>query len=84
MILTTNKNFEESGGVVGDEVMAAAMLNRLLRRCHAVNIQSASYRMQEYSAARAQTRRNAEKGIKLTKVGHLNLPTTIGPASCIE
>ena len=38
MILTTNKGFDEWGSVVGDEVMAAAMLDRLLHRCHLVNI----------------------------------------------
>ena len=66
MILTTNKSFEEWGGVVGDEVMAAAMLDRLLHRCHVVNIQGTSYRMREYKAARAQTRRNAEKAAVAT------------------
>ena len=66
MILTTNKSFEEWGGVVGDEVMAAAMLDRLLHRCHVVNIQGTSYRMREYKAARAHTRRNAEKAAVAT------------------
>ena len=49
-----------------DEVMAAAMLDRLLHRCHVVNIQGTSYRMREYKAARAQTRRNAEKAAVAT------------------
>lgn len=44
-ILTTNKGFEEWGSVLGDKVMATAMLDRLLHRCHSVNIQGASYRM---------------------------------------
>ena len=88
MILTTNKSFEEWGGVVGDEVMAAAMLDRLLHRCHVVNIQGTSYRMRECKAARAHTRRRRRslrsrrllpQRIKLTKVGHLNLTTTPPP-----
>ena len=66
MILITKKSFEEWGGVVGDEVMAAAMLDRLLHRCHVVNIQGTSYRMREYKAARAHTRRNAEKAAVAT------------------
>ena len=41
--------------MVGDEVMAAAMLDRLLYRCHVVNIQGASYRMREYKAAHGRT-----------------------------
>ena len=52
MVLTTNKGFEEWGAVLGDEVMATAMLDRLLHRCHVVNIQGASYRMREYQAMR--------------------------------
>ena len=55
MILTTNKAFAEWGSVVGDEVMAAAMLDRLLHRCHVVNIQGATYRMREYKAAHGRT-----------------------------
>ena len=55
MILTTNKGFEEWGGVVGDEVMVTAMLDRLLHRCHVVIIQSASYRMRECKATRGRT-----------------------------
>ena len=50
MILTSNKGFDEWGSVVGDEVMAAAMLDRLLHRCHVVNIRGSSYRMREYDA----------------------------------
>ena len=47
-VLTTNKGFEEWGSVLGDDVMATAMLDRLLHRCHVVNIQGSSYRMREY------------------------------------
>lgn len=56
-ILTTNKGFEEWGSVLGDEVMAAAMLDRLLHRCHVVNIRGSSYRMREYRS-RYKTREN--------------------------
>ena len=44
-VLTSNKGFEEWGRVLGDEVMAAALLDRLLHRCHIVNIRGNSYRM---------------------------------------
>ena len=37
-VLTSNKGFEEWGGVLGDEVMAAALINRLLHHCHIVNM----------------------------------------------
>jgi len=47
-VLTSNKGFEEWGGVLGDEVMAAALIDRLLHRCHIVNIRGNSYRMREH------------------------------------
>jgi DNA replication protein DnaC len=51
-ILTSNKGFEEWGAVLGDEVMAAALIDRVLHRCHLVNIRGNSYRMREHTALR--------------------------------
>ena len=39
-VLTSNKGFEEWGEILHDEVMAAALLDRLLHRCHIVNIRA--------------------------------------------
>ena len=36
-VLTSNNGFEERGTVLGDEVMAAAMIDPLLHHCHIVN-----------------------------------------------
>ena len=47
-VLTSNKGFEEWGGVLGDEVMAAALIDRLLHHCHIVNIRGNSYRMRDH------------------------------------
>jgi len=47
-VLTSNKGFEEWGGVLGDEVMAAALINRLVHHCHIVNIRGNSYRMRDH------------------------------------
>lgn len=44
-VLTSNKTFEEWGAILGDEVMAAALLDRLLHHCHIVNIRGNSYRL---------------------------------------
>ena len=44
-MLTANKGFEEWGEILHDEVMAAALLDRLLHRCHIVNIRGNSYRI---------------------------------------
>ena len=47
-VLTSNKGFEEWGEILHDEVMAAALLDRLLHRCHIVNIRGNSYRMRDH------------------------------------
>ena len=47
-VLTSNKGFEEWGAVLGDEVMAAALIDRLLHHCHIVNIRGNSYRMRAH------------------------------------
>ena len=44
-MLASNKGFEEWGSVLGGEVMAAALVDRLLHHCHIVNIRGNSYRM---------------------------------------
>lgn len=48
-VLTSNKGFEEWGEVLGDDVMAAALIDRVLHHCHLVNIRGNSYRMREHS-----------------------------------
>jgi hypothetical protein len=48
-ILTSNKGFEDWGEIFGDEVMAAALIDRLLHHCHIVNIRGNSYRMRQHS-----------------------------------
>ncbi len=48
-VLTSNKGFEEWGEIFGDEVMAAALIDRLLHHCHIVNIRGNSYRMRAHS-----------------------------------
>ena len=48
-MLTSNKGFEEWGQILGDEVMAAALIDRLLHHCHIVNIRGNSYRMRHHT-----------------------------------
>jgi len=48
-VLTSNKGFEEWGHIFGDEVMAAALIDRLLHHCHIVNIRGNSYRMRHHT-----------------------------------
>ena len=46
-VLTSNKGFEDQ--ILGDEVMAAALIDRLLHHCHIVNIRGSSYRMRKHT-----------------------------------
>jgi DNA replication protein DnaC len=48
-VFTSNKGFEEWGQILGDEVMAAALIDRVLHHCHLVNIRGNSYRMREHT-----------------------------------
>ena len=47
-MLTSNKGRDEWGNVRGDEIMATALIDRLLHHCHIVNIRGHSYRMREH------------------------------------
>jgi DNA replication protein DnaC len=51
-ILTSNKSFEDWGEIFGDEVMAAALIDRLLHHCHIVNIRGNSYRLRQHTELR--------------------------------
>lgn len=46
-IYTSNKSFSEWGEVLGDQVMASAVLDRILHHCTVVNIRGESYRLKE-------------------------------------
>lgn len=51
IILTSNKSFAEWGDVLGDAVIAAAILDRLLHHSHVINIRGDSYRLREKKRA---------------------------------
>jgi len=48
-VLTSNKSFDEWGEVFGDEVMATALIDRLVHHCHIVNIRGNSYRLKNHA-----------------------------------
>lgn len=48
-VLTSNKGFEEWGDVFGDDIMAAALIDRLVHHCHIVTIRGNSYRMRQHA-----------------------------------
>ncbi|TCP52561.1 DNA replication protein DnaC [Tumebacillus sp. BK434] len=47
IIMTSNKNFWEWGELIGDSILATAILDRLLHHAHIVNIRGNSYRLRE-------------------------------------
>ena len=47
IILTSNKSFTEWGSVLGDDVLATAILDRLLHHCDVISINGPSYRLKD-------------------------------------
>jgi DNA replication protein DnaC len=47
MIITSNKSFAEWGSVLGDDVLATAILDRLLHHCDVIAINGPSYRLKD-------------------------------------
>lgn len=58
-ILTSNKTFSEWGQVFGDEVLATAILDRLLHHCDVISINGPSYRLKNRLAAIERERDDA-------------------------
>jgi DNA replication protein DnaC len=48
IIVTSNKAFSEWGQVLGDEVLASAILDRLLHHCDVISINGPSYRLRDH------------------------------------
>ena len=51
IIVTSNKSWGAWGGILDDQVMTAAILDRLLHRSITINIQGESYRLREHRQA---------------------------------
>lgn len=45
VIITSNKSFPEWGAVLGDDILATAILDRLLHHCEVIGIDGPSYRL---------------------------------------
>lgn len=48
-VLTSNKGFEARGDTLGDDVMAAALIDRLVHHCYIVNIRGNRYRLRQHA-----------------------------------
>ena len=60
-IYTSNKSFSEWGEVLGDQVMASAVLDRILHHCFVINIRGDSYRLKDRRKNALPTERRGEK-----------------------
>jgi len=47
IILTSNKSYGDWGTIFGDNVIASAILDRLLHHSHTINIKGESYRLKD-------------------------------------
>jgi DNA replication protein DnaC len=55
IVLTSNKGFDEWGELLGDTVIATAILDRLLHHSHVLNIRGESYRLKDKRQAGLMT-----------------------------
>ena len=69
-VLTSNKGFEEWGEILGDDVMAAALIDRVLHHCHLVNIRGNSYRMREHSELYRALQSDVENSAETVRPAH--------------
>ena len=69
-VLTSNKGFEEWGEILGDEVMAAALIDRVLHHCHLVNIRGNSYRMREHTELYRALQSDVESSAETVRPTH--------------
>jgi DNA replication protein DnaC len=47
IIITSNRGFEQWGGILGDAMVAAALIDRLVHHATMINLKSKSYRLRE-------------------------------------
>jgi DNA replication protein DnaC len=61
LIVTSNKPFGRWGEVFGDEVVAAAMIDRLVHHAEVVSLRGDSYRLKDRDLGRASTTSNEDQ-----------------------
>jgi DNA replication protein DnaC len=68
MVITSNLHFAEWGGLLGDDVLATALLDRLLHHAEIITINGRSYRMRDRMAVDTAERPASEVGQKTSAV----------------
>ena len=61
IIVTTNKPFEEWGQIFKDDVVASAILDRLLHHCYPFFIQGKNYRMRQLTGSHRVERKERKQ-----------------------
>jgi DNA replication protein DnaC len=74
-ILTSNKGFEDWGHVFGDDVMATALIDRLVHHCHIVNITGNSYRTRNHAELLGGGGLHSHGDVRSSINGHRSPPT---------
>ena len=64
IIITSNKPFQELGDIFGDDVVASAILDRLLHHSYPFLIQGKSYRMKNLIAKNSNTIQNLKQEVE--------------------
>ncbi len=62
ILLTSNTSFSAWGDLLGDEVLATALLDRLLHHAEVISIQGSSYRMKDRRGASGGTKTGGDPG----------------------
>lgn len=62
ILLTSNMGFSDWGSLLGDEVLATALLDRLLHHAEVISINGPSYRMKDRREATLTTKGGAKQG----------------------
>jgi len=62
ILLTSNTSFSAWGDLLGDEVLATALLDRLLHHAEVISIQGSSYRMKDRREASGGTKTGGGQG----------------------
>jgi DNA replication protein DnaC len=61
IVLTSNRDFEAWGEILGDAMVAAALIDRLIHHAHMITLKGKSYRLRERGTSSAPNRRATPK-----------------------
>lgn len=75
-VLTSNKSFEEWSTILDDEVMAGALIDRLMHHCHVGNMRGNKHRMREHAVPDTVVDAE-ERRLRRTEVRDLTLKRAI-------